>query len=318
MPAAHAHIPYFQTVADFFTAYRIGSPQFPGFACMQLESQPTSKPVFMPLFRSGFFKVVFFTDSDTTFLLPDRQVAASGNNLYFGHPGKLESWVRRGESRGFSVYFTGAFAGIDPTHSSFAHDYPFFTFEAETVVPVTEATAAELQPLAQLLLSEVQQRRPDAEESIRHLLRAFLLRVRRAYSAHQATARQPEANRALYNRFCNRVDACFTQLAEGDAETLPSVSRIADALHVNASYLNATIKALTGRTASAHLHDRMLLEAEAYLAQSDLQVAEIAHRLGFHNLPYFNRFFKKATGLTPLAFRRMGAKPGQGLLTAAG
>lgn len=39
------------------------------------------------------------------------------------------------------------------------------------------------------------------------------------------------------------------------------------------------------------------------LASTELSVAEIAYRSGFNNLPYFNRTFKSATGLSPKAYR---------------
>ncbi|WP_236636910.1 helix-turn-helix domain-containing protein [Sinomicrobium soli] len=36
----------------------------------------------------------------------------------------------------------------------------------------------------------------------------------------------------------------------------------------------------------------------------ELNISEIAYGLGFENLPYFSRLFKKETGVSPSEFRK--------------
>jgi len=45
-------------------------------------------------------------------------------------------------------------------------------------------------------------------------------------------------------------------------------------------------------------------EGQDLLSTSDLQITEIAFRVGFNSLATFNRAFKTATGTTPRASRR--------------
>ena len=59
--------------------------------------------------------------------------------------------------------------------------------------------------------------------------------------------------------------------------------------------LQTTIKKLA--------HQRLLLEAQRKVAFSDWSTKEIAYELGFSDPPYFNRFFKASTHLTPGEFR---------------
>ena len=46
-----------------------------------------------------------------------------------------------------------------------------------------------------------------------------------------------------------------------------------------------------------------IMAAKQLLTDSELQVREIADRLGFASQGYFGRFFRNKTGLTPNAYR---------------
>ncbi|MEO0734439.1 MAG: helix-turn-helix domain-containing protein, partial [Bacteroidota bacterium] len=52
------------------------------------------------------------------------------------------------------------------------------------------------------------------------------------------------------------------------------------------------------------IKERLVLEAKGELIQTDRTVKEIAHRLGYEDVSYFIRFFRKNTGRTPQDFRR--------------
>ena len=58
----------------------------------------------------------------------------------------------------------------------------------------------------------------------------------------------------------------------------------------------------------------LVVEAKALLHHTSWSTAEIAYSLGFEYPTYFNNFFKKHTGTTPLTFRRaqVTALPAEG------
>jgi len=45
-------------------------------------------------------------------------------------------------------------------------------------------------------------------------------------------------------------------------------------------------------------------EAKKLLEESDMKIIELAAKVGFNNVTYFNLLFKKETGETPVEFRR--------------
>jgi AraC family transcriptional regulator, transcriptional activator of pobA len=61
---------------------------------------------------------------------------------------------------------------------------------------------------------------------------------------------------------------------------------------------------MLGKTAADLIDDHILLESKRYLLASSNQVNQIAYRLGYDDVSYFIRFFKKHTGHTPEMFRQ--------------
>lgn len=59
-----------------------------------------------------------------------------------------------------------------------------------------------------------------------------------------------------------------------------------------------------GKSLKQNLQDRLLLEAKRLVGYSNDNIQEIADKLCFSEVTYFNRFFKKHTNQTPLDFRQ--------------
>ncbi|MNJ62533.1 HTH-type transcriptional activator RhaS [compost metagenome] len=58
-----------------------------------------------------------------------------------------------------------------------------------------------------------------------------------------------------------------------------------------------------GMTPMNVINARLVLEAKRMLGHSSLSVKEIAHELGFVDVGYFSRFFRKQAGVSPSGFR---------------
>ncbi len=299
-----SHIPIL-TIPEFFKVYGLGQPLHPEIMCMRLEDQPDTKLMSMPLYRSGFFRVIQFTGSILTYTASEKRISVLNNCLSFSYPGKLESWERKGRLYGNVVYFTESFAQMNTQHSCFNNEFPFFTFEGDALVPLDKTEAKQLKSQAEEMIVEMYSERGDKISMTCKLLSVYLHKVRRLYG-QKIGAQTPEskANQTLFNRFRKTADDYFQQLAERRQNTMPSVSMVAETLGVTANHLNESVKSVTGQTASAHLQRKMVLEIKSYLLHTDLQAAEIAFRVGFENVPYFNRFFKKHTRETPVEFRK--------------
>lgn len=158
-----------------------------------------------------------------------------------------------------------------------------------------EPGSAEAQRVSTLLadLHEEAHLGPAAEPVLRWLARAALWRLARATVGPQAT--RPHAPRALFTRFVVLLEAHHV-------EHWP-VTRYAAALGLSPERLNRLTRAETGRTAQALIHARLVKEACRRLGYLDVPVTTLALELGFDDPAYFCRFFRRATGHSPGAWR---------------
>ena len=309
MSKTDSHIPFIKSIHDFFRIYGLGKPLHPEIMCMKLEDQPDEKLMHMPLYRANFFRVIHFTSTNLHFTSGDKEHDVFNNCLCFTYPGKLESWTRTGRLYGYVVYFTPSFAELDITSNGFDNDYPFFNFNSELVLSLTDKEAFDIKQQSDEMINEIYSDAPDKLEMVKKILLIYLHKIKRIYNK-KVNSLSPEikASKTLFNRFRKEVDDYMQQLSAQKKIVMPTVSLIAKQLFVNANYLNSIIKNLTGKTASAHIQEKLLLEAKSFLIHTDLQVAEIAFKLGFGNTSYFNRFFKKNTSLTPIEYRKQFVK----------
>ena len=85
---------------------------------------------------------------------------------------------------------------------------------------------------------------------------------------------------------------------------LPSVHYLAERLNISPGYLTDILKQESGKTALEHIHIYLISEAKNQLKGEDHSVSEIAYALGFENLSYFSRLFKKEVGISPNTFKK--------------
>lgn len=82
-----------------------------------------------------------------------------------------------------------------------------------------------------------------------------------------------------------------------------SLTRIAQEVSLNPSYLSRWYKRITGKGISDYIHDRRIERSKELLLGSSCKMHEISAKVGFSDQHYFYRFFKKATGCTPQEYR---------------
>lgn len=74
---------------------------------------------------------------------------------------------------------------------------------------------------------------------------------------------------------------------------------LGDAIGRTPNYAAALFKSMTNQTISQYVHDQRMKRAMYMLTESRLSVQEISEFLGYRDLSYFYRIFKRLTGTSP-------------------
>ncbi|WP_440133538.1 helix-turn-helix domain-containing protein [Chitinophaga sancti] len=160
-----------------------------------------------------------------------------------------------------------------------------------------ELTAADIlfiEELLQKLQTEYRQKGEWQQKMLSAYLTVLLTYLSRLYTA-QYKGNEVNSEQQLLKRFLAKIDESYQQYHE--------VNDYASMLNISSGHLSDVIRSQSGKPAIKHIHDRLIMEARRLLFHTDQPVKDISFHLGFADTSYFNRFFKRETGLTPSAYR---------------
>lgn len=98
-----------------------------------------------------------------------------------------------------------------------------------------------------------------------------------------------------YNRIIARAKKYISENYNQDI----SLKEVADEVNLSPSYFSTVFKSFCGSSYSQYITNIRVDNAKVLLTNTNLKVYEIAEQVGYHNAYYFNRIFKKVTGLSP-------------------
>ncbi|MBX0290997.1 helix-turn-helix domain-containing protein [Hymenobacter sp. HSC-4F20] len=260
--------------------------------------------------RRDFYKVALVT-SPCTVHYADRSIPISEPSLMFANP-HIPYAIELHDPRltGYSCLFTEAFMKENDRSESLQQS-PLFKVGGTPVFHLDDAQAAYAKGIFEKIL---------AEQGTEYLYKGDLIRTYLQLLIHEALRMQPTESFVQHKNASSRITALFLELLErlfpvespGQAMPLKTAQDFAQQLGVHVNHLNRSVKDVTGKPTTAHIAERVITEAKALLHHTSWSTAEIAYSLGFEYPTYFNNFFKKHTGTTPLAFRRDAERVAEG------
>ncbi len=255
----------------------------------------------MPFHRRNFF-IISLIKSPINFVFLNKQITVQKPVLFISNP-LLPFSVHTNNSShsGYICLFNKSFIN---KYFKDALISKALLFDNEEI-PLYDLTALQLDFLSQMF----EQMMLDINSD--YLYKFELLQNYLCIMIHYTLSIRTQTFSKLYSGssriaflFKQAMESQFPILSPRQVIRLRNPSMYAQHLTIHINHLNAAVRAIFDKTTSQMIAERLSNEAEILLSTTDWTMVEIASCLGFEYVTYFNRFFKKHTGWTPMAYRK--------------
>jgi YesN/AraC family two-component response regulator len=250
-----------------------------------------------PVHRLTYYDITLITSGTGFFQIDTHQYNVSEGDVLFSRPGEIRHWDKDKIFDGYALIFEEEFLLSFFNDSLFLKHLSCFKPGATSKLTLECVIYEQILNRIKNIKHEIDTYRVKDKHILRALLYETLMLLHRTYTAvHHA----PCENRNIVNP---RIEK-FAGLVNVDFKLHHSTRYYADKLCITPNYLNEIIKDATGSSAKQYIQHKIVQEAKKMLTYTDLQISEIAGELGFDDLSYFIRLFRKQTGFPPLAYKK--------------
>lgn len=214
------------------------------------------------------------------------------DTFYFTTPQQVHLKEERKPVEGFFVRFSYEFLQLEENRALIG--LPIIQNPANGhTLTLSKQDVHMAEDILEKMLVEFQDDASWKNQMLTALLRVFVIHMSRLYTRQYGEQSAP--NRNMLQRFQILIDEHHLEWHD--------VASYARLLHLTPGYLNDLVKGQSGKTAITHIHERLLVEAKRRLLYTEASVKELADQLGFADDAYFNRWFRRLSGATPVVFR---------------
>jgi len=239
--------------------------------------------------RHDHYTCFFIEEGALHHCIDRKDVEVRGPGLLVSYPGQMHHVTGVEEFDGWLMAFDPKFIHEQASAAiaeSFS-DVIVLSFDAEQL--------AWFSSLFELISQEVKQ----GEAAVTgYLINAFFLKTAALFQLQEQ-----ERSLAYSSRSIELVKT-FRRLVRERFKELKKPSEYAEIMSISVSYLNDTIKLVTGFSATNFIQQEIFREAQRLLCYTNKSIKEIAFNLGYEDYKYFIRLFSKSVGVSPSNFRK--------------
>ncbi len=244
----------------------------------------------------SYYQIIWFFDAGGTHVVDFRTYQIQSNTVLFIGKDQIHAFDENLNVNGWLIHFNEGF---------FMHSdvdiflkYTIFNTGKNSFYVMDGATGTAASNFVAMIREELFNKgRFGYGEIIRFLLKSFLINLERMH--RETTDEALTISNAYALQFYR-----FRELVESNYAKQYTMKEYANALNISTKTLVTICNAEGGKSPSKIVSERRILQAQRLLRYTALQVGEIAFRLGFEDVSYFIRFFKRHMGNSPNEYRK--------------
>lgn len=250
----------------------------------------------------SFYQIIWFTHGTGKHFVDFKSYDVFENAIFFIAKNQVHYFDNGTDYEGILIHFSELFLGQSQSGVEFLVKSNLFNnpFQFPSCCVGSELAVDLSQYVAQMQTELINSENFAREELLQSYLTAFLIQVQRRKNQLEQDKHSfpfmPDMKREQLIRFTNLLDEHFTRGL--------SVAEYAGLMNISSRTLSDLTAQTLNKTPLQVIQERVVLEAQRLLVHSNLNVNQIAYRLGFDDPSYFVKYFKKQTQTAPSDFRK--------------
>ena len=262
------------------------------FTVRRVENLLDNEDLFHELHRHDFFFIIALQKGGGTHEIDFTTYTVFDNSVFFMRPGQVHQLQLKADAKGYIIEFNTEFYHPKDKVSALR----FRKASNKNYCKLEINRFGKLYDILSYIFQEYTGREEGFEDIIKANLDIFFIEFIR--QSPNPTASSTDVNPYTQDRLEE-----FLELLEMHITSHKQVYYYTNLMNLSPYQLNEITKATMGKTASELINEHIMLEAKRNLLATPNQIKEIADQLGYEDVSYFIRFFKKQTGQSPEAFR---------------
>lgn len=241
--------------------------------------------------KHDFYLVVLFTKGKGIHEIDFNSYPVSPGALFFLNPGQTHTWKLSKDVEGYIFFHTRNFYDEAFTNERL-QNFPFFGSMHHSPLLNLKTGQTHALFLFKEILNEYQKNYAFKFRKILALTHLLYIELSGFYVPSAGIENENYTSR-LYD---------FERLIEQNYKQMRSPGEYARQMNITERHLNRITRISLNKTPTDLILDKITLEAKRILAHTTSSIGQVAESLGYTDVSYFSRLFKKKTGQTPKEF----------------
>jgi len=263
------------------------------FSIRDVQQVLNGKDLVHELHKHDFFFVLTLLNGKGIHEIDFIPYEVNDNSIFILRPGQVHKLQLNADCTGFLMEFDLSFYQPKNTIT----DQRWKKASSKNYCEVEAARFMKLHSILASVFNEFSMKQEGYVEAVKANLDLFFIEYIRQ-------SRNPKIIAKTESGYTQERFEELFHLLETNIGSMKNVSQYADLLSLSSYQLNAITKASVGKTVSDLINEQIILEGKRYLLATSNQIKDVADYLGYEDVSYFIRFFKKHTGHSPEAFRK--------------
>ncbi|MBF4519465.1 helix-turn-helix transcriptional regulator [Flavobacterium sp. ANB] len=252
-------------------------------------------------YKANFFTIFIINEGSATHLYNDEVIQLESSGIFITGPGHYRNYKFDHLTEAYFICFTENFLANYCFYDIYK-EFPFLLSESFIYTKADPENYLIIKNNTDQIKQEIERSQDQKMILIGNMLEFLLIKITELFQnqLHPFT----ENNNSIVNTFYKDLGNYFNEIVERKKPEQLKAKDFADLQFLNEDYFSRIIKTKTGRTPTAWINSRLLVEVKMLLTETSMPIAEIADIFQFTNSRYFNFYFKSQTTLTPTYYRK--------------